>query len=86
MTKQLKVYGICYDGRNRMVIAATSLKRAAGVSGISYSFFRRYGSQTWNKEECEQCLPNPEKPFRRSMNAFGADPFNEYKIGERNAD
>lgn len=75
--KQLKVYGFnkCLhnippehsssqnSSQKRVVIATTSWKKAAELTGMSVNYIRKYGSITGNSTEIAHCLKFPNTPF-----------------------
>jgi hypothetical protein len=75
MTKELKVYGYG-DGRNRIIVAATTKKAAREALKISSYEFNRMAIQTRNKEEISLAMANPEKLFMKPNNPYQA-PFKE---------
>jgi hypothetical protein len=64
--KKLKTYGINYDGNNRRITAATSMKKAAQLIGTTYNHFSLYGAETGNELECDLCLKYPGTVFSKS--------------------
>lgn len=64
----MKVYGGCLDGRNRVIVAAKSLKEAAKLFGISYHSARLYVSETSNEHEITVAMIEPRKVFSKSLN------------------
>jgi len=76
--KKLKVFGGCtfVDGRQvRTIIATTSKKKVAEVTGIQYARVLDYWSQTFNKVELEIALAKPETVFVAS--SFMGEDFRE---------
>lgn len=56
MSKKLKVYGGCFDGRNRLVTAAYSKREAFEqikpvFPSLSYYTFNRYACETHNTHD-----------------------------------
>lgn len=64
---KLKVYGGCYDGRNRVIVAAKSKKEAHALVnsaiGISYYSWDAYTSTTGNDNELTVALGAPGTVF-----------------------
>lgn len=69
---KLKVYGVNYDGRTRRIVAATSQKKAAELTGVSFYSFSNYGCETGNKEEIEIAMKNPGTVWSQGY-YFGAE-------------
>jgi hypothetical protein len=59
----MKVFGINIDGVNRCIVAAKSMKRAAELFGVSYSYARGWGSETWNEDEVRIATATPEQVY-----------------------
>jgi hypothetical protein len=65
---KLKVFGGCFDGKNRVICAAPSQKacvenlKAAGVN-VSLHYFREHACDTGNEEELEIALANPGEVY-----------------------
>lgn len=69
----LKVYGGCYDGKNRVIVAASSKKAAhalvsAALRGMSYHGWNEYTSETGNEFELSVALAEPGSVFSAPMN------------------
>lgn len=56
MPRPIKVFGGCFDGRNRLIVATTSLKKASELFCISYNQVREYAHQTWNDVEVKTAM------------------------------
>lgn len=82
-TKKLKVYGFNVPmlnipiehrpypwGEHRLVVATTSWKSVAEISGRDYNFLRNYGSVTGNAEEIQACLERPGVLFYEHNKCF----------------
>lgn len=68
----MKVYGGCYDGRNRVIVAAKTKRAAyalvsAALRGISYYGWNEYTSETGNDPELSVALAQPETVFSAPM-------------------
>lgn len=62
----LRVYGglTFLKGKQvRTIVAAKSMKRASELTGESYSYIRKYWSETGNEVECQFALSSPETVF-----------------------
>lgn len=68
MSRKLKVYGGCLDGKNRVTVASSSLKEAARLFGVSYYSASNYVSDTGNAGEIEEAMREPGKVFSRNVN------------------
>lgn len=71
---KLKVYGGCYDGRHRVIVAAKSKKEAhrlvqtaPNYRFLSYYGWNRYTSDTGNDEELQLALSEPGAVFEASV-------------------
>lgn len=69
MTKPLKVFGGCFDGSHRWVVAAKSMNAAINIwreydARLSASYARNHASETGNETECNIALSNPGKVYR----------------------
>lgn len=62
---KLKVYGVNYDGKERLVVAASSQKLAAQLMGVTIGCMRDFGSVTGNKEEIAKAMIEPGRVWRR---------------------
>lgn len=65
---ELKVYGGCYDGKNRVIVAATSKKEAhakmsAALHGISYYTWNEFTADTGDDKELAVALSAPGTVF-----------------------
>lgn len=66
---KLKVYGGCYDGQNRLIVAATSLKAAHGLvtqgtaRHIPFNSYRLHTAVTGNQREVEVATGSPGTVF-----------------------
>lgn len=69
---KLKVYGGCYDGKNRVIVAAKNKKSAhAAVDaaiGISYYGWDMYTAETGNEKELFLALSSPGVVFSAPNN------------------
>jgi len=70
---KLKVFGGCYDGRNRVVVGAEIKKEAhaavaKAISRISYYGWDQYTSESGNDEEVSMCSFEPGVVFSQGMN------------------
>jgi hypothetical protein len=63
MARKLKVYGGCFDGTTRQIVAAPTKKAAAEALGLSMYHFNGYAAETGNAFEIETALSEPGKPF-----------------------
>jgi hypothetical protein len=72
MPKDLVVYGYG-DGRNRIIVAATTKKAARELLRISSHEFNRMVVPTGNKEEVSLATANPEKLFMKPNNDYQAE-------------
>lgn len=71
MSKKLKVWSCCADGRNDLIVATTSMKEAAKLMKLSLYFFREYASETGNKTQIEIAMSSPGTVFTANlMNTF----------------
>lgn len=61
--KPYKVYGGCFNGKDRWIVAAKSIQKAADAFGVSYGYCRGRCSTTGNKLECELTRANPGVVF-----------------------
>lgn len=69
----MKVYGGCFDGRNRLIVAAKSKKAAHAAMvalrpNLSYSTFTAFGSETGNTLELKTALAKPGTVFTAPIN------------------
>lgn len=69
MARELKVYGGCYDGRNRVIVAAPTMKAAheavnKALGGVSMYSYRTYTDESGNDVELALCLPSPLTVFQ----------------------
>lgn len=74
MARQMKVYGGCYDGRNRVIVAAPNKKAAwqavnATWPPISYYSWDQFTSDTGNDDELAVALAEPLTVFIQNINA-----------------
>lgn len=72
-SKILTVYGGCYDGRNRVFVAAPTKKSAyEAVSscfpGLSYYGWNAFTSDSGNEYEISIAVPHPLCVYQRSVN------------------
>jgi hypothetical protein len=56
---KLKVYGVNYNGVQRRIVAATSMRKAAVAIGTGYGHARKYGCETGNQEEIALAMREP---------------------------
>lgn len=66
MPRPLKVYGLCRDGHNRVIVAASTMKEAAALVQVSMYHFSRFACPTGNEEEIATALSKPRTPFYRN--------------------
>lgn len=70
MERPLKVYGGCYDGKNRLVVASSTKKAAweavNAIGRISYNTWDQYTSETSNETELAVALAQPLTVFTRN--------------------
>jgi hypothetical protein len=66
MSRKLNVYGGCLDGKNRVIVAASSLKEAAMLFGVSYYSAKNYVCDTGNAREIEEAMGEPGKVFSKA--------------------
>ena len=59
----MKVYGGCFDGRHRQVVAAKNQTEAARLLGVSLYIFRLNASETGNPGEVLTATTAPGKVF-----------------------
>lgn len=76
--KKLTVYGGCYDGKNRVIVAAPTKKAAHAavknvLGGISYYAWDQYTSDTGNEVELQTALAKPLAVFSVSINGKTSD-------------
>lgn len=69
----MKVYGGCYDGRNRVIVAAPTKKAAweafRKVWGISYYSWNEFTSETGNDAELRAALAEPLTALTQTVNS-----------------
>lgn len=88
MGRQLKVYGGCYDGRNRVIVAAATKRAAyeavkAALGSISYYGWDEYTSETWNDREVEFATSAPGTVFSAKNDRFhDFSPLPQHSQGE----
>lgn len=74
MARKMKVYGGCYDGRSRVIVAAPNKKAAWQAvntiwPSISYYSWDSFTSDTGNDAELEVATAKPLTVFTQSVNA-----------------
>ncbi len=72
---KLKVYGWNHEGRHRVIVAATSWKKA--VVAVPYTraeYARIYGAVTGNAEEIAQAMSEPGVAFYKK-NQWSDEPW-----------
>ena len=73
MARNLKVYGGCYDGKNRVIVAAPNKKAAweavSKVWGISYYSWNEFTSVTGNSAELKAAISQPLTALTQTINA-----------------
>lgn len=62
-TKKLKVFGGCFDGRNREIVAASSKVEAGRLFGRKSHTMRDFCCETGNTEEVETAMSQPGVVF-----------------------
>jgi len=75
MARALKVYGGCFDGTTRQIVAAPTKKAAAEALELSMYHFNGYGGETGNARELEVALSDPGKPFSAPVSGREEDVF-----------
>jgi hypothetical protein len=84
MTKELKVYGGNYDGRNRYIVAARTKKAAwqafcdHGVPVSSFTTWNKFTSVSGDYTENKLAIPHPGKVFR-NLRGLLANGYEEVK-------
>jgi hypothetical protein len=68
MSRKLKVYGGCFDGATRQIVAAPTKKAAAEALEVSVYHFNEYSCETGNLTELSVALADPGKPFSAPAN------------------
>lgn len=76
MARELKVYGVSLDGRNRLVVTARSMTEAARLFGAPRSQVAKYCSPTGNVIEVKATMRKPGMVFTSPL---FADKFKEVK-------
>ena len=75
MTKALKVWGGCFDGLTRQIVAAPTKKAAAEALKQSLYHFNIYGCETGNGVEMRTALAEPGVPFSAPVSGPRDDSF-----------
>ena len=80
----LKVYGGTFHlagivAQQRVIVAASSQKRAAELLDVSLYVIQTYFSVTGNEYELEVALGEPETIFYKANNYSSRFPFSKYK-------
>lgn len=63
MKRELKVFGLSYCGRQRMIVAAKTITEAARSTKQSLYSFKQYASQTGDPLELEVAMSAPGLVF-----------------------
>ena len=75
MARQLKVWGGCFDGTTRQIVAAPTKKVAAEALGQTMHGFSDYASETANPDEVDVATSDPGSPFSAPIDARGRQQF-----------
>lgn len=73
MVKNLTVYGGCYDGKNRIFVAAPTKKRAHeavrnAIGGLSYYSWNQYTADSSNDYEVSIAVTHPLCVYKMGVN------------------
>lgn len=60
-------YDLGHGPQIQAVVATTSKKKAAELFDVSMYTMNYYGSETWNKDDCEVALAEPGVVFWRGL-------------------
>lgn len=74
--KRLKVFGGCFDGTTRTIIAAPNQQTARAAFGVSSHAMVNYCSETWNEHEVSVAMSKPGVVFS-GPNSTHTDEFVE---------
>ena len=76
---KINVYGGCYDGIHRIIVAAGSYKQAHALVKnyvpLSYSYYCQRTSITGNRAECAVALAEPFEVFKQDARNNTGAPF-----------
>lgn len=81
MTRELKVFGGCFDGRRRLICATTSKHAFGKLIGRRGKSLYDFCSETANAAELAVALERPGVVFQRDARngGFDVDSYKEYK-------
>lgn len=68
MARSLKVYAVNYNGKEERIVAATSMKQAAALIGVTYGTMRAFGHETFSEGRRADALSEPGVVWREPYN------------------
>ena len=76
----MKVWGGCFDGTTRQIVATKTKKAAAEALGLNYNHFNNYASDTGNETELRVALAEPGVVFSAPASEPKEDGFVRGKV------
>ena len=83
MSKKLKVYGGCFDGLTRKIVATNSMRHAGELFGVSAYAMSGWCSETGNDVELDVALASPYTVFQISSKHLGKPVAADYVIASK---
>jgi len=71
----MRVWGGCFDGTTRQIVAAKTKKAAAEALGVSLYHFNNYGGETGNDLEVSVAMQCPGTPYSAPVSGMQEDRF-----------